>query len=190
MMSGNEYLRDEGVMMGGQERVILVAEDDTELGSLEKLEAHQRGVLHRAFSIFVMDPSGRMLLQRRALGKYHSGGLWSNACCGHPRPGEITSDAANRRLHEELGITCDLTHLFSFAYSAELDRDLLEHELDHVFVGWSTANPDPDPEEVGDWRWMGIEQVRLWLQDEPGAFTAWFRPAFERLLAPEALSEK
>jgi isopentenyl-diphosphate Delta-isomerase len=178
------------MMMDGQEMVILVDADDTERGSIEKLEAHRRGVLHRAFSIFVMDPSGRMLLQRRALGKYHSGGLWSNACCGHPRPGEVTSDAANRRLHEELGMTCDLTHLFSFAYSAELDRNLIEHELDHVFVGWSAAEPDPDPEEVGDWRWLGIEQVRLWLEDEPGAFTAWFRPAFDRLLAPETVREE
>ncbi len=174
-------------MMDGQEHVILVADDDTELGSIEKLEAHRKGVLHRAFSIFVMDPSGRMLLQRRALGKYHSGDLWSNACCGHPRPGEITSDAANRRLHEELGIACDLTHLFSFAYSAELDRGLVEHELDHVFVGWSGMDPNPDPNEVGEWRWMGIEQVRLWLKNEPDAFTAWFRPAFERLLTPGAV---
>jgi isopentenyl-diphosphate Delta-isomerase len=166
-----------------EERVILVDTDDSELGSAEKLEAHRNGVLHRAFSIFLTDGAGRMLLQRRAEGKYHSGGLWSNACCGHPRPGEATADAARRRLMEELGLACELTHRFSFTYSADLGEGLSEHELDHVFVGATSGTPAPDPDEVGDWQWLVVADVSDWLAREPEAFTAWFRPAFERLLA-------
>ncbi|CAN5793431.1 isopentenyl-diphosphate Delta-isomerase [soil metagenome] len=171
-------------MMEMQERVILVQDDDTESGSIEKLEAHRRGVLHRAFSIFIMNPAGELLLQRRAAGKYHSAGLWSNSCCGHPRPGEGTHEAANRRLQEEFGFSCDLTHLFSFAYSAVLGEGLTEHEIDHVFVGWTSGEPAPDPQEIGEWRWLGIEQVRVWLEEEPEAFTAWFPDALGRLLDP------
>jgi len=171
-------------MIQVQEQVILVGPDDVETGSLEKIEAHRTGALHRAFSIFIMNPSGELLLQRRAAGKYHSAGLWSNSCCGHPRPGETTQDAAKRRLSEEFGFSCDLTHLFSFQYSAVLGDGLMEHEIDHVFVGWSSVDPVPDPQEIGDWRWLGIEQVRVWLEQEPEAFTAWFPAAFQRLLTP------
>jgi isopentenyl-diphosphate Delta-isomerase len=166
-----------------EERVILVSPDDAELGSIEKLEAHRRGVLHRAFSIFLMNGAGEMLLQRRADVKYHSGGLWSNACCGHPRPGETTRAAAERRLEEELGLRCVLTPLLSFTYSADLGGGLSEHELDHVFIGRTDLDPVPDPDEVGDWRWIGVEEIRVWLARDPATFTAWFRPAFERLLA-------
>lgn len=173
-----------------REMVVLTDADDVEMGVLEKLQAHRTGVMHRAFSIFLLNTAGELLLQRRAVGKYHSGGLWSNACCGHPRPGEDTLEAATRRMTEELGLTSELTHLFSFVYTAELDGGLVEHELDHVFVGWTDEVPNPDPEEVGDWRWMGVEQIRTWLEVEPEAFTAWFTPALERLLQPGTNSNR
>ncbi len=168
-----------------EEMVILVGPADEELGIIEKLAAHRAGLLHRAFSIFLINAAGEMLLQQRADGKYHSGGLWSNACCGHPRPGETTINAARRRLGEELGIQCELTHLFHFTYSAHLEAGLAEHELDHVFVGRCSEDPVSDPEEVGDWQWIGLDRAREWLQREPEAFTAWFGPAFDRLLAPQ-----
>lgn len=169
-------------MIDDDERVIVVSECDVELGEAAKLDVHRTGTLHRAFSVFVLDANGRVLLQRRAVGKYHSPGLWSNSCCGHPRPGEETGVAARRRLGEEMGIDADLTFLTSFIYSAALDRGLTEHELDHVFVGSTVSLPHHDPVEVGAWRWMDVAAVSDWLDAEPWAFTAWFAPAFERLL--------
>lgn len=162
------------------EQVILVDEQDRELGACEKLQAHRDGALHRAFSIFVFDPAGRLLLQKRAAGKYHSGGLWSNTCCGHPRPGEATPVAARRRLREEMNFDCELSEAFSFLYRAELDGALVEHELDHVFVGELAGDPPaPDPSEAEGWRWVSMSELRRGLREEPASYSYWLKVAVE-----------
>jgi len=160
------------------ERVILVDEADRECGTMEKMAAHQAGELHRAFSVFIYDREGRWLLQKRASGKYHSGGLWSNTCCGHPRPGEDIRSAAQRRLLEEMGLVCKVEVGFQFLYRAELDHGLVEHELDHVFIGFSDAIPVPDEDEVEAWRYLDHGSVEMELQASPMHFTAWFRLCF------------
>lgn len=162
-----------------EERVILVDERDRELGSCEKLRAHMEGALHRAFSVFVFDADGRLLLQRRARGKYHSGGLWSNTACGHPRPGEETGAAARRRLREEMNLDCELRPAFAFLYRAELGGGLVEYEYDHVFFGRCDGPPAPDPAEVEDWRWVTIEELRRGLGDEPASYSRWLKLAVE-----------
>lgn len=156
-----------------EERVILVDASDREIGTEEKLRAHEQGALHRAFSVFLFDDLGRVLLQRRALGKYHSAGLWSNTCCGHPRPGESTSSAARRRLHEEMGIACELTPRFSFVYSASLGRGLMEYELDHVLTGRFSGTPSPDPREVDTWGWMSLPDLVADCMASPERYSAW-----------------
>lgn len=168
--------------MQRDERVILVSPADEELGSAEKLEAHVSGALHRAFSVFVLNSRGEILLQRRASSKYHSGGLWSNTCCGHPRPGEDTDVAALRRLREEMGFACDLRHLFTFSYRADLDQGLSEHEIDHVFVGVYDGEPAPNPGEVAEWRWVRPGTLRAELTRAPDRFTRWLAPALDGLL--------
>lgn len=160
--------------------VVLVDEHDAPLGEMAKLEAHEKGLLHRAFSVFVFNSRGELMLQRRAEDKYHSGGLWSNTCCSHPRPGESVETAAHRRLWEEMRLRCDLFSHFSFVYRAELDRGLVEHEYDHVLVGQSEVDPDPNPSEVAGWRWAPIDAIRRELSERPGDFTAWFRICFDR----------
>jgi isopentenyl-diphosphate delta-isomerase len=168
------------------EEVILVNEADIAVGTMEKIEAHQKALLHRAFSVFIFDTQGRMLLQRRADGKYHSPGLWTNACCSHPRPGEDTEAAAIRRLHEELGFTTPLTRLFSFTYRSEYDNGLTEFEFDHVFVGHYDISDDvsagaaihPNPEEVSDYCYRSMEDIRTGLQADPASYTTWFHLAF------------
>jgi isopentenyl-diphosphate delta-isomerase len=160
--------------------VTLVDENDREVGTEEKQAAHVRGLLHRAVSVFVLDPSGRHLLQRRAPGKYHSGGLWSNACCSHPRPGESPPLAASRRLGEEMGVSVPLTPLLRYTYRAELGNGLIEHEVDHVFIGRFDGVPVPDPDEVSEWRWIAPEALDAEIALAPGTFTAWLR-----LLLPE-----
>jgi isopentenyl-diphosphate delta-isomerase len=169
-------------MQPNQEFVILVDDSDVEIGTMEKIEAHRAGLLHRAFSVFVVDTKGQILLQRRASAKYHSGGLWSNSCCGHPRPGERVAEAARRRLREEMGLDCELTHLDRFLYFAQLEGGLVEHELDHVLIGRSDETPRPNPAEVGDWRWARPERIEDDLQATPSTFTAWFPQAFGILL--------
>lgn len=156
-----------------EERVILVDANDREIGTEEKLRAHERGTLHRAFSVFVFDDRGRVLLQRRAAGKYHSAGLWSNTCCGHPRPGESVPSAAARRLNEEMGISCELTPRFSFVYSASLDHGLTEHELDHVLTGRFSGTPSPDPREVDSWGWMSLPALVADCAASPERYSAW-----------------
>ena len=168
-------------MIDAQERVILVSEEDSAIGEADKLEVHRTGQLHRAFSVVVLDESGKVLLQQRADSKYHSPGLWSNTCCGHPRPGEQTVDAARRRLGEEMGFSCDLVPLTTFTYQADLAGDLVEYELDHVFVGRTSETPDPDEAEVGSWRWVEIAELHQWMHDRPEDFTAWFPRVFDAL---------
>jgi isopentenyl-diphosphate delta-isomerase len=160
------------------ENVVLIDEADAALGEGEKLEVHRRGLLHRAFSVFAFNAGGELLLQRRALSKYHSGGLWTNTCCGHPRPGEATADAARRRLGEELGIGCgELEPAGTLRYRAQL-ADLVENELDHLLVTHVEDQPQPDPEEVGEWRYIGREELDAWIAERLEDFTAWFPPAW------------
>ncbi|MBI4563885.1 MAG: isopentenyl-diphosphate Delta-isomerase [Planctomycetes bacterium] len=159
------------------ERVVLVDAADAERGSMEKIEAHRTGSLHRAFSVFVVDRMGRLLLQRRASGKYHSGGKWANTCCGHPRLGEPVERAAARRLREEMGLACALDHAGRFLYRAELPGGLVEHEVDHVFVGRFDGDPRPDPSEVEEWRWAGLEALEAEIEADPGRFAVWVRQA-------------
>lgn len=163
------------------EEVIIVDEKDRETGTMEKIEAHRKGVLHRAFSVFIMNSSGRLLLQKRALGKYHSPGLWTNTCCSHPRPGEHVYDAAVRRLQEEMGLTSDLTEAFSFIYRADFDNGLTEHEYDHVLVGISDIKPVPDSDEVDSYEYVDLDYLTADLEANPSSYTVWFRIAFPRV---------
>lgn len=166
------------------EELILVNENDAEIGAMEKLAAHQNGgALHRAFSIFIFNDEGKMLLQQRALGKYHFGGLWTNACCSHPRPGEAIEAAAARRLPEEFNFEAPLQKLFSFLYQAHDENSgLSEWECDHVFIGNWNGAPQPNAEEIGDWQWMSIESLRADVARNPARYTPWFRIALERVL--------
>jgi isopentenyl-diphosphate Delta-isomerase len=157
------------------DEVILVDADDRPLGTMGKLEAHRQGVRHRALSVIVRDRDNRLLLQRRAFGKYHSGGLWTNTCCSHPRPGEDTADAAARRLAEEMGFACPLTLLFSTHYRADVSNGLIEDELVHVFGGRFDGTPDPDPAEVAEWCWKGADELARDMDQRPELYTVWFR---------------
>lgn len=169
--------------MAPTEHVTLVNELDQELGTMEKLEAHRHGVLHRAFSVFLWDSEGCLLLQRRALDKYHSAGLWTNTCCSHPRPGEALEVAALRRLQEEMGVACPIEHRFSFVYRAAFTNGLTEHELDHVFFGRFDGTPQPDRTEVMDWRYVDIAALDVELSTHPERFTVWLRECWERIKA-------
>lgn len=161
--------------------VVLVNEFDEEIGTMEKMEAHRQALLHRAFSVFIFNAGGEMLLQRRALTKYHSGGLWTNACCSHPRPGEAVEAAATRRLQEELGFVTPLEAAFSFTYKAPFDNGLTEYEFDHVLTGLYDGIIEPVPEEVCDVCHMTMDDIRADLLAHPGKYTEWFRIAFPRL---------
>ena len=161
--------------------VVLVDGSDNEIGVMEKMEAHRRGLLHRAFSVFIFNHAGEMLLQRRAIEKYHSGGLWTNACCSHPRPGEDVALAANRRLEEELGFQTSLKPLFSFTYQTEFGNGLTEHEFDHVLAGFYDGKIDPDPTEVEEFRYSSLSKISEEMISNPENFTSWFRIAFPRI---------
>lgn len=158
--------------------VILVNEIDEPIGSMEKMEAHRRALLHRAFSIFIFNSRGDMLLQQRADNKYHSPGLWTNACCSHPLPGESTGDAASRRLFEELGFRTELVELFSFTYRSDFDNGLTEHEYDHVFTGVYDGPVKPNDNEVKDYCFKPVDEIRSDLDTNPSKYTTWFRIAF------------
>lgn len=170
-------------MNDDEEQVILVDEADREVGLAPKLRAHRDGELHRAVSVFVFDRFGRILLQRRSAGKYHSAGRWANACCTHPRPGESLAEAAHRRLREEMGIVCALERVGAFTYRAVVGAGLVEHEIDHVFVGHFDSDPSPDADEVESWRWVTSGDVGRELSAWPDSYAAWFAPAFELLRA-------
>jgi isopentenyl-diphosphate delta-isomerase len=169
------------------EQVVLVDEQDRELGTEEKIAVHRSGRLHRAFSVFVTDPSGHIFLQRRASTKYHSAGLWSNTCCGHPRPGESILDAAHRRLDEEMGFDCPLEKRFSFIYRADLAGGLTEHELDHVLSGTFSGIPRPDSREVSEWRAVAVADVVSDLTRHPGRYSVWLGRALEGLMSRNIL---
>ena len=162
------------------EFVVLVDENDQDLELMEKMEAHEKGLLHRAFSVFILNDKGELMLQRRALEKYHSGGLWTNTCCSHPRQGETVEAAAHRRLMEEMGFDCNIEKAFDFIYRAELDKGLTEHEFDHLFIGHFSGQPQINPDEVAEWKWMGIDDVRKDLAENPQNYTAWFTIIFDR----------
>ena len=162
-----------------KENVILVDEKDNQVGLMPKLEAHQKGLLHRAFSVFVFNSDYQLLLQKRASSKYHSGGLWTNTCCSHPRDGEDTIDAANRRLYEEMGIKTSLRKVFDFIYKAELDNNLTENEFDHVFYGVYNNDPVINIEEADDFKWIDMETLRNDIDNNPDQFTVWFKIAFD-----------
>jgi isopentenyl-diphosphate Delta-isomerase len=163
------------------EQVVLVNAQDEAIGTSGKMDVHEAGSLHRAFSVFIFDSADRVLLQRRAHSKYHSGGLWSNSCCSHPRPGEATLAAAQRRLREELGVNCPLEPAFHFIYCADVGGGLIEHEFDHVYTGTFDGTPMPDPDEVEDWRWVSAAELRRELDTEPQRFTPWALIAFDEL---------
>lgn len=164
------------------QQVVLVDESDKEIGVMEKIEAHEKALLHRAFSVFIFNASGQMLLQRRALAKYHSGGLWTNTCCSHPGPGEKVQAAAERRLYEELGFTASLSKAFDFIYRAAFDNGLTEYEFDHVFIGLFDGAADPNPQEVMAVCWMSMDAVRSDLAARPDVYTEWFKIAFQAFL--------
>jgi isopentenyl-diphosphate delta-isomerase len=164
-----------------EQQVILVNEIDEPIGLAGKTEAHEKGMLHRAFSIFIFDSKGRMLIHQRAAEKYHGAHLWTNACCSHPKPGEETLAAACRRLKEELGFDTELKEVFSFTYHARVENNLVEHEFDHVFVGEYEGEMDPDPAEVAALAYENMAQLKLAIENQPEKFTTWFRIAFPKI---------
>ena len=168
-------------MTSAEEHVVLVDANDRENGTMPKTQAHVEGRLHRAFSIFLFNHEGRLLLQRRAQDKYHSGGLWTNSCCSHPRPGESIRVAASRRLREELGITCALSPGFSFVYKAPVGNGLIEHEFDHVLFGEYSGPVHPDPAEVSDVRWMRMNDLADDLRTSPANYTTWLTICWPRV---------
>jgi len=162
-----------------EENVILVNERDEQIGVMPKLEAHQKAVLHRAFSIFILNDHNEIMLQQRAAGKYHSPLLWTNTCCSHQREGESNVEAGRRRLREEMGFEVELTDVFHFIYKAPFDNGLTEHELDHVMVGRYNGEPSINPDEVADWKWIGIEDLRRDMMEHPQRYTVWFKIIFD-----------
>jgi isopentenyl-diphosphate delta-isomerase len=158
--------------------LILVDEHNNITGYEKKLKVHQEGLLHRAFSIFVMNEEGQLMLQKRAIEKYHSGGLWANTCCSHPLKGENTEETIHERLVEEMGFDCGLESLFKFTYRAELDNDLVEYELDQVYIGHYEMDPVPNPAEVCDWKWIDIEFLKEDLEKSPDDYVYWLKAAF------------
>jgi isopentenyl-diphosphate delta-isomerase len=162
-----------------EEFVILVDEKDNQLGLMPKMEAHEKAVLHRAFSVFIFNSKGELMLQQRAAHKYHSPLLWTNTCCSHQRDGETNIEAGERRLVEEMGFKTNLKEIFSFVYKAPFDNGLTEHELDHVMVGYFDGLPEINPEEVASFKWMSLEEVNADIKLHPNLYTAWFKIIFK-----------
>ncbi len=163
-----------------EENVILVNQNDEEIGLMPKLEAHEKAVLHRAFSVFILNDKNELMLQQRAHQKYHSPLLWTNTCCSHQRQGESNLQAGSRRLFEEMGFKTELKELFHFIYKAPFDNGLTEHELDHVMIGYYNEAPIINTEEVENWKWMTIEAVKLDIEKQPENYTIWFKIIFDK----------
>ena len=164
------------------EHVVLVDEQDTQVGIMEKMAAHIVPRLHRAFSIFIFNSKGEMLLQQRALSKYHSPGLWTNTCCSHPRNGETLEQATARRLKEEMGMQCDMHEVFTFIYKAPVGLGLIEHEFDHVWFGTSDEEPQINREEVEAWKYMNLDDIAVDIKAHPELYTEWFKISFEEII--------
>jgi isopentenyl-diphosphate Delta-isomerase len=168
------------------EQVILVDLDDTEMGVMEKIEAHQKGLLHRAFSVLIYNSKGEMLIQKRAKIKYHSGGLWTNACCSHPVPNEPIAITVKRRLNVEMGIDLELAYSHKFIYKTNLENELVEHEVDHVFVGQFDGLPKINKNEVEDWRYCTLVELQREINERPQNFTYWFKLIVDQQLQSQA----
>ncbi|MGV0994509.1 isopentenyl-diphosphate Delta-isomerase [Empedobacter falsenii] len=166
-----------------EEFVVLVDQDDQKLGLMEKQQAHVAGLLHRAFSVFVFNSKGELMIQQRAASKYHSPTLWTNTCCSHPRDNETYKQAAHRRLEEEMGFDCELEYKFNFIYKAHLENDLIEHELDHVFIGTFDNEPKLNPDEVMAYRWVELDDLKKDMEKNPQNYTAWFKIIFEHYVS-------
>lgn len=164
----------------GVENIALVDENDNQIGFEEKILTHKKGLLHRAFSIFVFNSKGELLLQKRNKEKYHSGGLWTNTCCSHQREDEKLIEAAHRRLNEEMGFDCELNEQFVFKYKTTF-KDLFENEIDHVLIGKYDKSPKPNPDEVEDWKWANIEELKEDVEKNPDSYTYWFKIALKRI---------
>lgn len=163
-----------------EEKVILVNENNEQIGLMPKMEAHEKALLHRAFSVFVFNDDNLLMLQQRALDKYHSPGLWTNTCCSHQRDGETNIEAGKRRLQEEMGFVTELEESISFIYKAPFDNGLTEHEYDHVLLGKFNNEPVINPDEVASWKWMSIEDVKEDMALNPEMYTEWFKIIFEK----------
>lgn len=163
------------------EEVILVDQFDNQIGTMEKLKAHEEGKLHRAFSIFIFNSQGQLLLHKRAKDKYHSASLWTNTCCSHPRPGESVKEAAKRRIKEEMGFDCEVKPLYEFIYFQPLENGLSEHELDHVLIGNYDKNPIVNKAEVDDWKYVSLNTIDLELTKNPENYTAWFKLIYPKI---------
>ncbi|PNQ73685.1 isopentenyl-diphosphate delta-isomerase [Hanstruepera neustonica] len=163
-----------------EEQVILVNENDEQIGLMPKLEAHEKALLHRAFSVFVFNDKNELMLQQRAMHKYHSPGLWTNTCCSHQRDGESNIEAGKRRLKEEMGFVTDLKETISFIYKAPFDNGLTEHEFDHVMIGYYNDEPQINVDEVADWKWMSLDAVKQDMDNAPEQYTAWFKIIFDK----------
>ncbi|KGP75133.1 isopentenyl-diphosphate delta-isomerase [Desulfosporosinus sp. Tol-M] len=164
------------------ENIIMIDENDNEIGSGNKMHIHKEGILHRAFSIFIFNSQGQMLIQKRSRNKYHSGGLWTNTCCSHPRIGENIAVSTHRRLKEEMGFDCELKRTFCFTYFADLDNGFIENELDHVFVGFYDGELKPNVLEVEDWKWVSPEGVKIDIKQNPDCYSHWFKLVAERAI--------
>ena len=165
-----------------RKKVVLVNEDDFALAEMDKMQAHREGKLHRAFSVFIFNLKGEMLIHQRANHKYHGAGLWTNACCSHPQWNERVKESAKERLQFEMGMSCDLEHLFSFIYKATVENGLMEYEYDHVFVGYTNAEPVPNILEVQNYKWIAPEELLKQVAAQPQDFTYWFRVALEKVM--------
>ncbi|MEK7208405.1 MAG: isopentenyl-diphosphate Delta-isomerase [Patescibacteria group bacterium] len=171
------------MFMQPREEVILVDEQDQPVGTEEKFETHRKGLLHRAISVFVFNRKGELMLQKRAKGKYHSGGLWSNTCCSHPRPGEETAAAASRRLQEEMGFTAKVREVFPLRYRVQFPNGLIENERDHIFIGEHEGAPVLNSEEAEDWKWVTSDALKKGIKERPEIYTHWLKLSLDDVLA-------